>query len=127
MTPRGSAPLIEMRQNGMCPSGSVWVKLGDFREPDWWRWANTCDHPEILVRPEDPIERLDLRCLVGLDVLLFFGHYDERAGRLYEKLQDYAKEIAVMSPAFEDDIGWRWVKDVGRIEFDASLAERRAA
>jgi hypothetical protein len=127
MNPRGASPLIELRQAGMCPRGAVWVMLGDYREPDWWRWANTCDHPEVLVRPEDPIERLDLRCLVGLEVVLFFGSYDERAMRLYDRMQEYAKEIIVMSPAFEDDIGWRWIKGIGRVEFAAPVAEARAA
>lgn len=127
MTPRGAAPLIAMRRSGARPAAAVWVTLGDFPAPDWWRWSDTCHRPEIIVRPEDPLDRLDLRCLVGLDVILFFATYDERAARLYERLQDYADEIAVMSPAFDDDIGWRWIKGLGQVGFGEAIADRRAA
>ncbi len=118
MTPRGAAALIEMRLAGHRPAGEVWICAGDFLEPDWWRWSNTCDTPELLVRPEDPIDRLDLRCLLDLCVILFFAEWDERIARLYERLQEYTAEIAVMSPAFELDIGWRWIKGIGRIEIN---------
>jgi hypothetical protein len=118
MTPRGAAPLIEMRMAGMRPAGPVWVNLGDFREPDWWRWSNTADHPEIVVRPDDPLDRLDFRCIFGLDVTLFISDYSERAALLFEKLKDYANEICVLSPDFGDDIGFWWLKQYGQIDFN---------
>ncbi len=118
MIPRGAAPLIAMRKAGQRPVGYVFVNYGDLREPDWWRWANTCNEPELLIRPEDPIERLDLRCVVDLKLILFFTEYCAPAVRLYERLTEYAQEIAVESPAFESDIGWWWVRGVGRIAFD---------
>lgn len=118
MTPRGAAPLIAMRMAGQRPAVDVWVSVGDFSEPDWWRWAETAGQPEILVHPEDPIERLDLRCLVGLRLVLFFSAWDDRVARLYDRLQDYADEITVMSPAFDTDIGWYWLKGRGRIEIE---------
>lgn len=118
MTPRGAAPLIDMRLAGQRPSRDVWVTYGDFREPDWHRWAETCGAPEILVRPGDPIDRLDFRCLVELRVVLFFGDWNERVGQLYERLQEYALEIVVMSPCFDSDIGWWWLKRYGQVEFN---------
>lgn len=131
MIPRGAAPLIAMRKAGNRPAGFVFVSFGDFREPDWWRWADTCEKPELLIRPEDPIERLDLRCVVGLDLILFFSEWSEAVGKLYERLTEYAQEIAVESPAFDTDIGWWWVRGVGRIGFDdrrhlTAIAEAQA-
>jgi hypothetical protein len=118
MNPRGAAPLVAMRESGTRPAGFVFVSYGDLPDPDWWRWANTLGHPQILVRPTDPIERLDLRCLVGLNVILDFAEWSPGVARLYERLTEYAQEIAVESPAFEADIGWWWVRGVGRIGFD---------
>jgi hypothetical protein len=125
MNPRGSAPLLAMRQAGQRPAAPVWITYGDFRDPDWWRWTHSADKPELLVRPEDPIERLDLRCVVGLNVVLFFPDWSAAVSRLYERLQEYAREIAVMSPGFEADIGWRWTKAAGQHDF--CQPERRAA
>lgn len=127
MTPRGAAPLIAMRQSGQRPAGSVWISFGNFLEPDWWRWSNTCDRPELLIRPGDPIERLDLRCLLGLDLILFFSDWCASVSRLHDRLTEYAKEIAVMSPAFEADIGWRWINGVGRVPFEQAQPARRVA
>lgn len=118
MIPRGADALLKMRIAGQRPAAEVWVCVGDMREPDWWKWSNTADMPEILVRPEDPIDCLDLRCLMGLRVLLLTREWDGRAARVHERLEAYAAEIAVMSPGFNPDIGWRWVKDIGRIDFD---------
>ncbi len=117
MIPRGAAELIEMRKAGHRPAGFVFVSYGDFIDPDWWRHANTCHQPELLIRPEDPIERIDLRCLIGLDLILFFAEWSDPVSRLYERLTEYAAEIAVESPAFDSDIGWWWVRGIGRIEF----------
>lgn len=118
MTPRGAAPLIAMRMAGQIPTAVVWVSYGNLPDPDWWRWANTCHQPEIIVRPEDPIERLDLRCLVGLRVTLFIATYDDKAALLFPRLQEYASEIVALSPDFEDDLGMWWLPKYGVIDFD---------
>lgn len=107
-----------MRMAGQVPTADVWVNYGNLPEPDWWKWANTCDQPEILVRPEDPIERLDLRCIVGLRVTLFITTYDDKAALLFAKLQEYASEIAALSPDFENDLGMWWLPKIGVIDFD---------
>jgi len=131
MTPRGGAPLIATRKRGQRPAGSVWVNYGDFVEPDWWRWSNTTDTPELLVRPGDPIVRLDLRCLIDLDLVLFAAAWSDPVSHLYERLQEYAREILIQVVAFEGDIGWWWLRDVGRIEFGerhlVKSGDRRAA
>lgn len=117
MIPRGAAHLIAMRKAGKRIDCEVWITLGDFIETKWEKYSNTCDKPELLIRPEDPIERMDLRCVAGLKVILFFSAYDSRAIRLFERLQEYCAEIAVMSPEFDEDIGWRWIRGIGRVEY----------
>lgn len=125
MLPRGATPLIAMRKSGHVPASDVWVSFGDFREPDWQKWANTQYAPELVVKPGDPIDRLDFRCLIGLRVILFFADYSAAAGRLYERLQEYAAEIDVLSPAFADDIGWHWSRKSGQRDFNTT--ERKTA
>lgn len=136
MLPRGAAPLIEMRQSGHAPAGTVWVNYGDFREPDWHRWSNTMHSPELVVRFDEPVDRLDFRCLVKLDVTLFLERYDDKAALLFSRLQEYATEIVMLSPAFDEDLGMWWLPKYGVIEFDkrhivtayeAAKAERSVA
>lgn len=115
MIPRGAQPLIDRRLQNWRPQRPVWIQYGDFLEPAWWRYIETKESPEILVRPEDPIEQLDLRCVVGLLVTYVFREWDVRVARLYERLQDYAAEIIVMSPCFDLDCGWFWVRGYGEI------------
>lgn len=117
MTPRGALPLIAMRMEGQRPSAPIWINVGDFQEPDWHRWNDTCHSPELVIRPEDAIDRIDLRCLTGLSVFLFFSEWTDQVGSLLERLKDFADEITVMSPAFEDEIGWFWFKGYGQIDF----------
>jgi len=118
MLPRGAAPLIAMRKAGRVPDASVWINYGDFREPDWHRWANTMHSPEIVVHPSDPVDRLDFRCVVKLAVTLFLARYDDKAAMLFSRLQDYAAEIVMLSPDFDDDLGMWWMPKYGAIDFD---------
>ena len=103
------------RQSGHRPNGNVWVNYTDGVALEWWKWFTI---PTVTIRTIDPIDRLDLRCLIGLDVVFNFPDWNERVSRLYERMQEYAQEIAVVSSCFGDDIGWFWLKDVGRVEFD---------
>lgn len=114
MTPRGAQALIALRKAGKRPKGDVWISFGDFREPDWWLYGGM---PELLVRSDDPVDRVDLRCVVELPVILFFDKWNEKVAALYEQLTGFASEICVMSPEFEEDIGWWWHKQYGRLEW----------
>lgn len=129
MIPRGGQSLIAKRLEGWIPKTPVLINYGDFREPgtrsdaplaitDWAKWKETSGRPELLVLPEDPIDRLDFRCVAGLDVLLFFVFWNESVARLYEILQNYAAEIAVQSPCFDEDIGWYWLRKYGQVEIN---------
>jgi hypothetical protein len=118
MLPLGAAPLVAMRKAGHVPSGSAWVSYGNFREIDWHRYSDMMNHPELVVRFGDPIDRLDLRCLVKLEVTLYLARYDDNAALLFQRLQEYASEIVCLSPAFDDDLGFWWLPRYGTIPYE---------
>jgi len=119
MTPFGAEPLIKLRQNGKRPVGRVWINYGDDCVAlEWRRWCDTQFQPTLTIRTTDPIERLDFRCLVGLDVTFHFAEWDARVARLLERLKEYAPEIAVISPCFEDDLGFWWIRGQGQFPID---------
>jgi hypothetical protein len=66
---RGHDQLLSLRRRGLKP-GLVMIDM----EPDPWRdWADWHEWtviPQIEVSPSDSIRLLDLRCLVGLRVML---------------------------------------------------------
>lgn len=118
MIPRGAQPLINLRQQGKRPARDVWIEFGDYPNPDWHRWAETQFSPSLVVLPTDPIDRLDLRCIVGLSVILCLDAWMEKSSQLYERVIELAAEVAVMCPDFGEDIGWFWRKDYGKIEWN---------
>lgn len=119
MIPRGADPLIALRKAGKSPVGSVFVEYGDdVREPDWHRWPDTMHRPYIVVRFADPVERIDLRCTLGLSVTLILCRYDDKGAALFSRLQEYASEVCMMSPDFGEDIGFWWMPKYGVRPFD---------
>ena len=111
MKPRGSESLFAMRLAGINPH-HVWVDFGLGRVMAWQGYTE----PVLRVLPTDPIDRLDLRCLVDLDVYLQPEEWTDRAAALYERMQDLAKTIHVVSMSFEPEMGWCWHRQYGRRE-----------
>lgn len=59
---RGHEPIVQARLQGLVPA---WVLVNDYPCPtDWTTWG---DVPTVCV-DQDPIDRLDLRFLVGVKV-----------------------------------------------------------
>jgi len=112
MKPRGSDNLFKMRIGGETPN-HVWIDYGNGKTHDWLGMGLG---PTLRVLTTDPIERLDLRCVVGLDVILEPFGWDNKASELYERLQQYAATIYVVSLSFEPEMGWAWHKRYGRRE-----------
>ena len=114
MKPLGSQPLFAMRINYDMPQkiDTVWVDYGEGKPFDWVG----CSCPSFKVRPTDAIDRLDLRCCVGLELIYEPSVWDDKAARLYERLQEYANTITVVSMCFEPDMGWVWDRKYGRLE-----------
>lgn len=126
--PFGAGPLFKLREQGKKPVGSVWVNYGtDYVALEWWRHAETQAQATVTIRPTDPIDRLDLRCLIGLRVTLHFMEWDNRVARLLERLKEFSPEIAVISPAFEDDLGFWWIRGRGQFAlFEYPDSENRS-
>lgn len=78
---RGHESLLKLRMAGKVPR-SVWVSL--FPLQKWaieWAARNSAD-AEIQIDDDEPINRLDLRCLVGLDPVYVNGPDGEQTKRL---------------------------------------------
>lgn len=112
MKPRGSETLFAMRMNGHKP-GCVIVEYGAGKPVDWVE-LGVC--PSLRILPEDPVSRLDLRCVLGLGVVYLPEQWTDAAASLYERLTEYAESIHVVSMCFDPDMGWAWHHHYGRRE-----------
>lgn len=88
----GHEPLIAMRMNGRCPQGLVWIEIGKTREKDWRNWPINPDadgdlHPMIEVSRQDRLSSLDLRCVVGMRVVVQ-GEDEARTIRVAELVHE---------------------------------------
>jgi len=63
---------------------------------------------EIALSDSVNVERLDLRCLVGLSVFIHAEHYTDKLVRLYERVKEHAAFVMVAIADFDDDLGWKW-------------------
>lgn len=83
---RGHEPLIAQRLRGKRPD-LVAVEVGG---PPTWQSANwhrfTPRHAQLHIADADPLQRLDLRCLVGLNVTVF-GQDPQRVGAAVAAIQ----------------------------------------
>ena len=85
-------PLADMRTAGERPAGSAWLYLGAEWEPvKWWAWRGGM--VEVTVPAGAPMERLDLRPLVGLRVIVLAPTYTRPLLRLLNRLKDYALSV----------------------------------
>lgn len=94
---RGHDELIALRRTGRVP-GLVFLSL----ERDPWRtwsgWSEWSRHAHIEVDPAESIATLDLRCMVGLTVLID-GEDEFRVLALHEACKE-AKAKRVISRAY---------------------------
>ncbi len=82
---RGHEPLIAMRRKGLVPS-CAFINVDDDDCPlQMWRgWDR--EQPaiaQLMVERADAIERMDLRCLVGMKVHIH-GEDEERVRKVFE-------------------------------------------
>ena len=100
-------PLAAMRLAGKRPAGAAWLWLGDYAPSRWHRWADST--VEISIPPTAAIERLDLRPLVGLRVIVVADTYNRPLLRFLARLKGYAVAVECFildwMPA---DLGMRW-------------------
>jgi hypothetical protein len=74
---QGQDGLIAMRIEGVRPP-VVRIEVQNERQ---WSLANNCghDHYELTVSPMESIDRLDLRCVIGLDVVIASEDFNQAA------------------------------------------------
>lgn len=63
---------------------------------------------QIALSESINIERLDIRCLVGLAVFIHAERYSDKLARLYERVKEHAAFIMVAITDFGDELGWKW-------------------
>ena len=102
------SPLADMRMAGEKPVGSAWLYVGDEWQPvRWWIWRGAT--AEAVVPTDAPMERLDLRPLVGLRVIVLAPAYTRPLLRLLNRLKDYALSVdCFVLDWLPDDLGMRW-------------------
>ena len=106
-------PLAVMRMAGELPAGSVWLYLGEFDQPRWWIWRGGA--VEVVVQPDTPMERLDLRPLVGLRVCVLAATHNRALLRLCARIKEFAAGLDVfVLDWLPDCLGMRW--DRGQTE-----------
>lgn len=66
------------------------------------------DAKEIALSEFVNVERLDLRCLVGMSVFIHAERYSNKLARLYERTKQHAAFVMVAVADFGDDLGWKW-------------------
>ncbi len=81
---RNHAHLIALRRGGRKPAEFVTVLVAPYPRGDW-ATREFC-RGKLFVEPADAIDRLDLRFLVGCDVMVD-GEHPERVRSLYAALQ----------------------------------------
>lgn len=113
-------PLAAMRMAGELPAGSAWLYLGEFDQPRWWIWRGGA--VEVVVQPDAPMERLDLRSLVGLRVCVLAATYNRALLRLCARIKEFAASLDVfVLDWLPDCLGMRW--DRGQADDWAPIGE----
>lgn len=94
---RGHEALIDMRKRGVRPRAADICVASD-RQGFWRDWQNWAAEACIEIEPKDCIERLDMRCIVGMWVFCW-GFEAERVKALHQACVD-AGAAAVMSSVY---------------------------
>lgn len=105
---QGLKPLADMRMAGERPEGAAWLYVGDEWQPVKW-WACRGGMVEVTVPAHAPMERLDLRPLVGFRVVVQATTYSRPLLRLLNRLKDFALSVdCFVLDWLPDNMGMRW-------------------
>jgi len=114
--------LERMRLKGKKPP-MVFIAVDPDAPSDWFAWRETWALPTLGVTSDMPVDRLDLRVLVGLNVIVITDRYSPWVAGLYEALKSIP--VAYVALCVRDwatadgDIGLHWSARSG----DVSLLE----
>lgn len=110
--PKGLEMLVEIRRARKLPNDrSVSINVGDqWKDPDWIRVLSLGAWPEGVIRTEDRVKDLDLRCLSGLHVFIHCQTFTQQVAELYEAVQRFASYVALVVLDWADPISEEWRK-----------------
>ncbi len=107
MQPVDMKPLEAMRLAGKRPAAPVWLWLGDYCPTRWERWSDST--VEISIPPAAAVDRIDLRPLVGLRVIVVAETYNRPLLQFLTRLKQYATAIeCFVVDWLPNDLGMRW-------------------
>lgn len=101
--------LMQARLQGAKPA-IVFVTLGGEQFP-WWRDGTTC---EIVIDDDEPLSKLDLRPLVGCEVVVIAWDRNARLRAITDRLKSLPTgRLTVLSSTDPDDLGHVWQPGIG--------------
>ena len=110
--------LERMRLKGKKPP-MVFVVVDPDSPSDWFAWRETWALPTLGVTSDVSVDRLDLRVLVGLNVIVITDRYSPWVAGLYEALKSIPVAyvaLCVRDWATEDgDAGIHWTAKAGDV------------
>lgn len=122
MKPTTAEWLERMRIKGRKPALTL-IEIDRERPSDWFAWRETWGVPVLSLPSSANVDRLDLRVLVGLSVVIIADGYTDWLWKLWVKVKDYGPAyaaLAVREWADESgDFGWHWTAATG----DRALTE----
>jgi hypothetical protein len=92
---RGHEALIDMRKKGIRPRAAD-ICLASDKQGFWQDWERWASEACIEVETKDVIERLDLRCIVGMWVFAW-GFEADRVKALHQACIDAGAEVVMSS------------------------------
>jgi len=91
---------------------SVWVVIGDGKEPKWWRFDDWA--PEIRIGNNPESARLDFRPLIGCNVLLLADSKTSVLTQITRRLQQLVERLTVfILDQMPGVIGHEWTRGAG--------------
>lgn len=115
--------LERMRLKGKKPP-TVFVEVDPDAPSDWFAWRETWALPVLGVSSDMPVDRIDLRVLIGLRVIIIADRYSVWVSMLYEAMK--AQQPAYLALCIrawatdgDGDVGLHWTAASG----DVSLLE----
>lgn len=122
MKPTTAEWLERMRIKGRKPALTL-IEIDRERPSDWFAWRETWGVPVLSLASSANVERIDLRVLVGLSVVVVADRYTDWLWKLWGKVKDSEPAYAALAvrewSGDGGDFGWHWTPERG----DRSLLE----
>ena len=108
----GLRSLLDLRTAGRKPAEAILLTFSDSEGQA--RFVTTYTDSEGVVRSSDNIDTLDLRPLIGLEVIVCVQAFGERENRFFLRLQQYAADVILLvtdwATQSTSELGLRWTR-----------------